>query len=61
MWIIGDYNAEMITALCALGVAVENIRAWDIPRSSYSPQLLQEERPDWLFMSNGFSSTSHGR
>ena len=37
VWIIGDYHAEMITALRAIGVAAENIRACDTRRSSVRP------------------------
>ena len=36
-WIIGDYNAEMITALSSLGVAPGNIRSWNNMRSSDGP------------------------
>ena len=52
VWIIGDYNSEMITALCALGIAAGDIRSWNTPRCSNGPRphLLEKERPAWLFI-----------
>ena len=46
VWIVGDYPSEMVASLCALGVSAMNIRTWDPRRSSSSPDLLWEERPD---------------
>ena len=50
VWVIGDYCAEMLTALSVLGVDSAEVRVWDGPRSSYSPELLVEQRPDWLLI-----------
>ena len=50
MWVIGDFRAEMLTALSVLGVDAAAVRAWDGPRSSYSAELLAEERPAWLLI-----------
>ena len=50
MWIIGDHYAEMTTALLAIEVEAANICFWDVRRSSYSPELLKEERPHWLLI-----------
>ena len=50
-WVFGDFCAEMITALCELGVAPRNIRSWNNLRSSGPrPPPLAEESPDWLFI-----------
>ena len=48
VWIISDYNAEMITAPSAPGVPVGNIRSWNTPRNSDGgrPHILEQERPD---------------
>ena len=50
VWIIGDYCAEMITALSSLGVAPGNNRSWNDMRSSYGPRVhrLKDGCPHWL-------------
>ena len=63
MWIIGDHYAEMFDSLLTIGVAAKNVRFWDVRRSSYSPELLKEERPHWLFIHQpraAGDSTAHG-
>ena len=63
MWIIGDHHAEMFDALLTIGVAAKNVWFWDVRRSSYSPELLKEERPHWLFIHQpraAGDATDHG-
>ena len=68
-WILGDHTSEMLNALVALGVQVDNIRIWANLRWFHDGrmELLHQERPDLLLilapnsMRGGEQAATHSR